>query len=88
MALFFQISHNNKNQGIDIEKASRILHVGENMKREEVKKLMYRRFIEPTKLKRDVFAGVELELPIINLNKKAVDFKLVNELTVKFKNYF
>ncbi len=57
------------------------------MKREEVKKLMYKRFIEPTKL-RDVFAGVELELPIVNLNKKAVDFKLVNELNVKFKNYF
>ncbi|MGB9979847.1 hypothetical protein [Methanobacterium sp.] len=58
------------------------------MKREEVKKLMCRRFIEPTTLKRDVFAGVELELPIINLNKNAVDFKLVHELTVKFKNNF
>jgi len=60
----------------------------ENMKKEEIKKLMYRRFIEPTKLKRDVFAGIEIELPIINLNKRAVDFKLVHELTVKFKNYF
>ncbi len=58
------------------------------MKRAEVKKLMYGRFIEPTKLKRDVYAGVELELPIINLNKMAVDFKLVHELTVKFKNHF
>ena len=58
------------------------------MNREEIKKLLYPRFIEPTKLKRDVFAGIEIELPIINLNKKAVDFKLIHELTVKFKNYF
>lgn len=58
------------------------------MKREEIKKLIYRRFIEPTKLKRDVFAGIEIELPIINLNKNAVDCKLIHELTVKFKNHF
>ncbi len=58
------------------------------MKREEIKKLIYQRYIEPTKLKRDVFAGVEIELPIINLNKKAVNCKLIHELTVKFKNHF
>ena len=58
------------------------------MKRDEIKKLIYQRYIEPTKLKRDVFAGVEIELPIINLNKKAVDCKLIHELTVKFKNHF
>ena len=58
------------------------------MKRDEIKKLLYKRYIEPTKLKRDVFAGIEIELPIINLNKKAVDFKLIHELTIKFKNHF
>lgn len=63
-------------------------NMSESMKGDEVKKLMYGQFIEPTKLKRDVFAGVELELPIINLDKKAVDFKLVHELNVKFKNYY
>ena len=71
-----------------LENASRISHVSEKMKKEEIKKLIYQRFIEPTKLKRDVFAGIEIELPIINLNRKAVDFKLIHELTVKFKNYF
>lgn len=60
----------------------------ERMKREEIKKLIYQRFIEPTKLKKDVFAGVEIELPVLNLNKKAVDFRLVHELTLKFKDYF
>lgn len=58
------------------------------MKREEIKNLVYQRYIEPTKQKRDVFVGIEIELPIINLNKKAVDFKLIHELTVKFKNHF
>ncbi len=58
------------------------------MNSDEIKKLIYQRYIEPTKLKRDVFAGIEIELPILNLNKKAVDFKLVHELTVKFKNFF
>ena len=58
------------------------------MKKEEVKELIYQRYFEPTKQKRDVFAGIELEIPIINLNKKAVDFKLIHELTLKFKEHF
>ena len=58
------------------------------MKRDEIKNLIYKRYIEPTKLKNNVYAGIEIELPIINLNKKAVDFNLIHELTVRFKNYF
>ena len=58
------------------------------MKKEDIKELIYQRFIEPTKLKRDVFAGIEIELPIINLNKKAVDYRLIHELTMRFKNHF
>lgn len=60
----------------------------DNMKKEDIKNLIYQRYIEPTKLNRDVYAGVELELPIINLNKKPVDFNLIHELTAKFKNNF
>jgi len=58
------------------------------MEREEIKNLIYQKYIEPTRQKRDIFAGIELEFPIINLNKKAVDFKLIHELTLKFKKYF
>ena len=58
------------------------------MKRNEIKNLIYQRYIEPTKQNNDVFAGIEVELPIINLNKKAVDFKLIHKLNIKFKNYF
>jgi gamma-glutamylcysteine synthetase len=58
------------------------------MNREEVKKLIYQRFIEPTKIKRDVFAGVEIELPILNLNKDPVNFELIHKLTILFKDKF
>lgn len=58
------------------------------MNREEVKNLIYQRFIEPTKEKRDVYVGVEIELPIINLEKKEVNFELVHEVTELFKDKF
>jgi hypothetical protein len=58
------------------------------MDREEVKKIIYHKFIEPTKAKRDVYAGVEIELPILNLDKKPVDFKLIHNLTKLFKEKF
>lgn len=58
------------------------------MNEDDIKNLIYQRYIEPTKLKRDVYAGVELELPIINLNKAPVDFKLIHKLTGRFKNQF
>lgn len=58
------------------------------MNQDDIKNLIYQRYIEPTKIKRDVYAGIELELPIINLNKAPVDFKLIHRLTGKFKNQF
>jgi glutamate--cysteine ligase len=58
------------------------------MKRAEIKKLIYKRYIEPTKQKEDIYAGIEIELPIINLNKEAVNFDLIHELTLKFKDHF
>ena len=58
------------------------------MKREEIKNLIYKRYIEPTKLKEEIYAGIEIELPIINLNKEAVNFDLIHELTAKFKDQF
>lgn len=34
------------------------------------------------------FIGVEIEIPIVNLNKKAVDFNVVHEVTDKLKKQF
>jgi len=58
------------------------------MEKEELKHLIYQRFIEPTKRNRDVYAGVEIELPIVNLSKGPVDFDLVHQLTLLFKERF
>lgn len=51
-----------------------------------IKNKLYQRFIKPTHQKKN-FIGVEIEIPIINLNKKAVDFDIVHKVTSKFKNY-
>lgn len=54
-----------------------------------IQNLLYERYISPTKRKRKDYIGVEIEMPIINLNKKAVDFKVVHSLTHAFiKRFF
>lgn len=54
---------------------------------EMVKNKLYEEFIKPTNQKKD-FIGIEIEIPIINLNKKAVDFDVVHEITRKFQNHY
>lgn len=46
------------------------------------------RYIEPTKRARKDYVGVEIEMPIVNLNKEAVDFKIVHSLTDAFIKRF
>jgi len=58
------------------------------MNQEDLRNLIYERYIEPTKHKRDVYAGIELELPIINLDKAPADLKLTHSLTEEFKTQF
>lgn len=55
---------------------------------QEIKKAVYEKYIVPTKRKRNSFAGVEFELPIVNLEKKAVDFDIVHKLTDAFCSHF
>ncbi|MDR1565527.1 MAG: glutamylcysteine synthetase [Oscillospiraceae bacterium] len=54
----------------------------------ELRRLVENRFIAPTRKKRKLYAGVELELPIVNLNRTAVDFAVVHDLTLHFKEKF
>ncbi len=49
---------------------------------------LYNRYIEPTKKKRTSYIGVEIEMPIVNLNKEAVDFNIVHSLTRAFSEKF
>ena len=51
-------------------------------------KQLYNRYIEPTKHKKDDFIGIEIEMPIVNLNKEAVDFDVVHKLTAAFLERF
>lgn len=55
---------------------------------DEIKKYLYERFIEPTKKNRQHFVGVEIEMPIVNLDKKAVDFDVVQRITALFTERF
>ena len=54
---------------------------------ETVRNKLYDEFIKPTNQKKN-FIGIEIEIPIVNLDKKAVDFEVVHEVTRKFQNYY
>lgn len=53
----------------------------------QIKDKLYKEFIRPTHKEKN-YIGVEIEIPIINLDKKAVDFSVVHEVTDKFKKEF
>ena len=53
----------------------------------QIKDKLYEEFIRPTQKEKN-YIGVEIEIPIINLDKKAVDFSVVHEVTDKFKKEF
>lgn len=55
---------------------------------ESVKKRLYEKYIEPTKKNHKNFVGIEIEMPIINLEKEAVDFCVVHKITAGFMEYF
>ena len=52
----------------------------------QIKNKLYAEFIKPINHVKN-FIGVEIEIPIINLDKKAVDFNVVHKVTEKFNNY-
>lgn len=53
-----------------------------------IRKNLYEKYIEPTKKKREKFIGIEIEMPILNLNKKPVDFTIIHEITKNFMKQF
>ncbi|MBQ9673791.1 MAG: glutamylcysteine synthetase [Ruminococcus sp.] len=54
----------------------------------QLREQLYKRFIEPTKNNKKEYIGVEIELPIVNLNKKAVDFDVVHSINADFIEKF
>lgn len=58
------------------------------MDRSIVLDALYNRYITPTKKKRKNYIGIEIEMPIVNLNVQAVDFSVVHRLTEAFASKF
>ena len=58
------------------------------MNREFVREQLYQKYIAPTRKKRNNYVGIEIEMPIVNLNKKAVEFQVVHEVTARFQEHF
>lgn len=58
------------------------------MTREETLNCLYDRYIKPTENKKGSFIGVEIEMPIVNLEHRAVDFEIVHKLTAAFLREF
>lgn len=56
------------------------------MNKKEIREAVFDKYIEPTTNKNGYSIGVELEMPIINLDKKAVDFSVVHKVTNAFIN--
>ncbi|MDR1495392.1 MAG: glutamylcysteine synthetase [Clostridiales Family XIII bacterium] len=56
--------------------------------REEVREMLYGKYIAPTIGKDEVFIGVEIEFPVLNLSRGPVDFGVVHDLTRRFKAEF
>ena len=58
------------------------------MTKEEVINILYEKYIRPTENKKNSYIGVEIEMPIVNLEHKAVDFDIVHKLTDVFLKEF
>lgn len=58
------------------------------MDREFVREQLYQKYIAPTKKKRKNYVGIEIEMPIMNLNREAVDFNVIHQITDSFMKHF
>ena len=55
---------------------------------EDVRERLCERFINPTKQGKKDFVGIEIELPILNMQKEAVNFIIVHKVTMEFQKKF
>lgn len=58
------------------------------MNHEVIDKAIYDKYIEPTKEKRCRYLGVEIEMPIVNLNKEPVNEEIIFEMSGAFLKRF
>ncbi len=60
----------------------------ENMKQSTIDNAIYKKYIAPTEKKRKKLIGIEIEMPIVNLNKEAVDENVVFKMSAAFCKRF
>lgn len=53
-----------------------------------VRKLLYNKYIKPTTENKDIYIGIEIEMPVVNLNREPVDKSLVLSLIKAFADKF
>lgn len=58
------------------------------MDQQVIRECLYQKYIEPTKRKRKDYIGIEIEIPIVNLQKQAVDYEVVHRITDRFLSHF
>lgn len=58
------------------------------MEQQQIRERLYEKYIEPTKHKRKDYIGIEIEIPIVNLHKEAVDYEIVHQVTDCFLHRF
>ena len=49
-----------------------------------IRQALEEKYLEPTRRERPLYAGIEVEMPILNLNKEAVDFDIVHRTAERF----
>ncbi len=54
----------------------------------QIRQKLYEKYVKPLEGKKKNYIGVELELPIVNLQQKAVDFDVVFAVTERFMQKF
>ena len=54
----------------------------------DLRSLLYDKYIAPTKRKSEDYIGIEIEMPILNLDREAVDFSNIHKVTKSFMMKF
>lgn len=58
------------------------------MDRIRLRELLYRRYLKSCRKKSHRYAGIEFELPVVNLEREAVDFDFLHQITDSFMSQF
>ncbi|MBR1873973.1 MAG: glutamylcysteine synthetase [Eubacterium sp.] len=58
------------------------------MKKEKMRECLYKKYITPTERKGEDYIGVEIEMPVVNMNGKATDFSVTKSVANLFFDTF